>query len=178
MWFLLYVYAILICLYNKCNAYFMCFHFSWLYTKFCTPYIFWQHPFINTNFIEYNGHFLSTYFLVDPFILPYWFYSIRRELIDIFSIIVYFPSTFCLTLSHHQGRMYYKSEVTFLCTLLLCKKSICTIFLVFGMTQPGTEPQSPGPLANMLTIIPIFHISIWKYFSDEAILLLITLKMV
>ena len=28
--------------------------------------------FFNTNFVEYNRHFLSTYFLVDPFILPYW----------------------------------------------------------------------------------------------------------
>ena len=48
------------------------------------------HMYIYTNFVEHNGHFLSTYFLVDPFILLYWFYSIRRELIDIFSIIVYF----------------------------------------------------------------------------------------
>ena len=42
--------------------------------------VFWQHFFINTNFVEHNRHFLSTYFLVDPFILPYWFYRIRREL--------------------------------------------------------------------------------------------------
>ena len=28
------------------------------------------------NFVEHNRHFLSIYFLVDPFILPYWFYSI------------------------------------------------------------------------------------------------------
>ena len=28
-------------------------------------------------------------------------------------------------------------------------------FLVFGMTQPGIEPRSPGPLANTLTIMPI-----------------------
>ena len=34
-------------------------------------YIYWQHFFINTNFVEYNRHFLPTYFLVDPFILPY-----------------------------------------------------------------------------------------------------------
>ena len=90
-------------------------------------YIYRQHFFINTNFVEHNRHFLSTYFLVDPFILPYWFYSIWRQLIDIFSIIVYFPSTFCPTLGHHQGRMYYKSDVTFICTLLLCKKSIWAI---------------------------------------------------
>ena len=55
-------------------------------------YIFWQHFFISSNFVEYNRYFLSTYFLVDPFKLPYWFCSIRRELIDIFSLIVYFPS--------------------------------------------------------------------------------------
>ena len=76
----------------------------------------------NTNFVEYNRHFLSTYFLVDPFILPYWFYGIRQELIDIFFIVVCFPITFCPTLGHHQERMYYKSDVTFVCTLLLCKK--------------------------------------------------------
>ena len=61
-------------------------------------------------------------------------FSIQRELIDIFSIIVYFPSTFCLTLGHHQGRMYYKSDVTFVCTLLLCKKktvwaiAVCSVY--------------------------------------------------
>ena len=27
-----------------------------------------------------------------------------------------------------------------------------TIFWVFGMTQPGIEPQSPGPLANTLPL--------------------------
>ena len=82
-------------------------------------YIYWQHFFINTNFVEHNRHFLSTYFLVDRFILPYWFYNIRRELIDIFSIIVYIPSTFSPTLGHHQGRIYYKSEVTFVFALYI-----------------------------------------------------------
>ena len=61
------------------------------------------------------------------FILLYWFYSIQRELIDVFSIIIYSLSTFCPTLGHHQGRMYYKSDVTFVCTLLLCKKSIWAV---------------------------------------------------
>ena len=54
-------------------------------------YIYWQ------NFAKYKRYFLSTYFLVDPFLMPYWFYSIWWELIDIFSIIVYFPSTFNMT---------------------------------------------------------------------------------
>ena len=52
--------------------------------------------YINTNFVEHNRHFLSTYFLVDPFISPYCFYRIRQELIDVFSIIVYIPNTFYL----------------------------------------------------------------------------------
>ena len=80
----------------------------------------------NTNCVEHNRHFLSTYFLVDPFILPYCFYCIRRELIDVFSINVYIPSTFSLTLGHHQERIYYKSDVTFVFALLLCK-SVFTV---------------------------------------------------
>ena len=70
--------------------------------------------------------FMSTYFLVDPFILPYCFYRIRRELIDVFSIIVYIPSIFCPTLGYHKGRIYYKSDITFVFALLLCK-SVCTV---------------------------------------------------
>ena len=85
-----------------------------------------HHFFININFVEHNRYFLFTYFLVDPFILPYCFYHIRRELIDLFSIIAHIPSTFCLSLDHHQGRIYYKSDVTFVFTLLLCK-SVFTI---------------------------------------------------
>ena len=90
--------------------------------------------YIYTNFVEHNRHFLSTYFLVDPFLLPYWFYNIRQELIDVFSIIVYIPSTFCPTLGHHQRRIYYKSDVTFVCTLLLCKTksvwavAVCSVY--------------------------------------------------
>ena len=60
-------------------------------------YIYWQHFFINKYLIEYNRHFLSTYFLVNPFELPYWSYDIRRELVDKSSIISYLPSTFCPT---------------------------------------------------------------------------------
>ena len=69
--------------------------------------------YIYTNFIEHNRHFLSTHFLQDPFVLPYCFYRIRRELIYVFSIVVCIPSTFCPTLGHRQGRIYYKSDVTF-----------------------------------------------------------------
>ena len=63
--------------------------------------------------IKHNRHFMSTYFLLDPFEFPYYFYRIWWELIYVLSIVVYIPSTFCPTLGHHQGRIYYKSDVTF-----------------------------------------------------------------
>ena len=75
--------------------------------------MYWQHFFVNTNFIKHNRHFLSTYFLLDPFEFPYCFYRIRRELIYVLSIVVCILSTFFPTLGHHQGRIYYKSDVTF-----------------------------------------------------------------
>ena len=97
-------------------------YLEWLFNAKSSIYIYiyiythtHTHIYIYTNFVEHNRHFLSTYFLVDPFISPYWFYSIRQELIDVFSIIVYIPSTFCLTLGHHQGRIYYKSDINFCC---------------------------------------------------------------
>ena len=45
---------------------------------------------------------------------------------------------------------------------MLCVKQ-CDIkyhFWVFGLTRPGIEPQSPGPLANTLLIRP----PIWIFF--------------
>ena len=56
---------------------------------------------------------MSTYFLLDPFEFPYYFYCILGELIYVLSIVACIPSTFCPTLGHHQGRIYYKSDVTF-----------------------------------------------------------------
>ena len=38
---------------------------------------------------------------------------------------------------------------------MLSKVVSSTIFKVFGMTRPGIEPRSPGPLANTLTAGPI-----------------------
>ena len=42
-----------------------------------------------------------------------------------------------------------------------------TIFKVFGMTRPGIEPRSPGPLANTLTAGPMsrFQFSIGSQFK-------------
>ena len=69
--------------------------------------IFRQHFFVNANFIKHNRHFMSTYFLLDPFEFPYYFYRILGELIYVLSIVACIPSTFCPTLGHHQGRIYY-----------------------------------------------------------------------
>ena len=38
---------------------------------------------------------------------------------------------------------------------MLSKDISSTIFLFFGMTRPGIEPQSPGPLANTLPNRPM-----------------------
>ena len=56
---------------------------------------------------------MSRYFILDPFEFPYYFYRIWGELIYVLFIVLCFPSTFCPTLGHHQGRIYYKSDVTF-----------------------------------------------------------------
>ena len=43
---------------------------------------------------------------------------------------------------------------------MLSKEASSTIFWVFGMTRPGIEPRSPGPLANTLTprlMSGVFH---------------------
>ena len=85
-------------------------------------YIYRQHFFVNSNFIKHNRHFMSTYFLLDPFEFPYYFYRIRGEFIYVLSIVVCIPRTFCTTLGHHQGRICYKKWCNFCFSiLLLCK---------------------------------------------------------
>ena len=76
-------------------------------------YIYCQHFLVNKNSIKHIKHFMPTYILLDPFEFPYYFYRIQVELIYVLSIVVCIPNTFCPTLSHHQGRIYFKSDVTF-----------------------------------------------------------------
>ena len=85
-----------------------------------------QHFFINAYFIEQYRHLLSTHFYICHFQLPHWFYGIWRELVDETPITNFYLSTFCLILGHHQGCVHCKSDVTFVCTLLLCK---CLLFI-------------------------------------------------
>ena len=75
--------------------------------------------YIYANFIKHNRHFMSTYFLLDPFEFPYYFYCILGELIYVLSIVC-IRSTFCPTLGHHQGRIYYKSHVTLVLAYYYC----------------------------------------------------------
>ena len=79
--------------------------------------------YISANFIKHNRHFMSTYFLLDPFEFPYYFYRIRGKLIYVLSIVVCIPSTFCPTLGHHQGRIYCKSDVTFVLAYYYCVRA-------------------------------------------------------
>ena len=43
---------------------------------------------------------MSTYFLLDPFEFPYYFYCILGELIYVLSIVACIPSTFCSIAQH------------------------------------------------------------------------------
>ena len=97
-------------------------HLKMLFTK-CVykPYVFNIYIYniyniyiyIYINVIKHNRHFMFTYFLLGPFEFLYCFCRIRGGLIYVLSIVVCIPSTFCPTLGHHQGRIYYKSDVTF-----------------------------------------------------------------
>ena len=76
-------------------------------------YIYWQHFFVNTNFVEHNRYFLSTYFLLDPFVMPYCFYRIPRELIHVLSIVVYIPSTWSLEIIPLPRWSFAKNNVIY-----------------------------------------------------------------
>ena len=94
--------------------------YIYIYIYIC---IFRQHFFVNANFIKHNRHFMSTYFLLDPFEFPYYFYRILGELIYVLSIVACIPRTFCPTLGHYQGRIYYKSDVTFVLAYYYCVRA-------------------------------------------------------
>ena len=54
---------------------------------------------------------------------------------------------------------------------MLSKVVSSSIFKVFGMTRPGIEPRSPGPLANTLTAGPIIFLSDASKVSIGVVLL-------
>ena len=57
---------------------------------------------LNQIYVKSNICFLSTYFCIHPFKLPYRCYDIQPELANKTSIINLFPSTFCPIFGHHQ----------------------------------------------------------------------------
>ena len=61
------------------------------------------------------------------------FIVFRGELIYILSVVVYIPSTFCSTLGHHQGRIHYKCDVTFVFAYYYClRASLPLKFMAFA----------------------------------------------
>ena len=108
------------------QSYIYIFIYIYIYIYICVC-VFGQHFFISEYIIEQYRHVLSTYFCIRPFQLPNWFYNIQRELIDEIPISNCYPSTFYPILGHHQGCVYCKSNMTFACTLLLCK---CLSFIL------------------------------------------------
>ena len=91
---------IYICIYICISIYIYAYVYIYIYI-YIYAYVY-VCVYIYINLIEHNRHFLSTYFLFNPFKLPYWSYNIRQEFDDKPSIISYFPSTCCPTLGHHQ----------------------------------------------------------------------------
>ena len=113
--------------------------------------IFRQHFFVNANFIKHNRHFMPTYSLLDPFEFPYYFYRIWGELIKVLSIVVCIPSTFCPTLGHHQGRICYKSDVTFVLANYYCVRTSLLLeimALAYEKFSPTTQQYSNIKIIN------------------------------
>ena len=78
---------------------------------------------------------MATYFLLDLFKFPYYFYRIWGELIYVLSIVVCIPRTFCPTLGHHQGRIYYKSDVTFVLAYYYCVRASLPLKIMAESTR-------------------------------------------
>ena len=126
---------------------------------------------------------MSTYFLPDPFEFPYYFYRIRGELIYVLSIVVFIPSTFCPTLGHHQGRIYYKNNVTFVLAYYYCVRASLSLkvmaFVLFvgeqikrmikNVNQQNKQCTTPS---SQQTYIKLFYRNQmhYNYKSDEKIL--------
>ena len=107
---------------NSCQ-YIYIYIYIYIYKYMCIYIDRFIYMYIDANFIKHNRHFMSTYFLLDPFEFPYYFYCILGELIYVLSIVACIPSTFCPTLGHHQGRIYYKSDVTFVLAYYNCVRA-------------------------------------------------------
>ena len=80
--------------------------------------------YVYANFIKHNRYFMSTYFPFGSVRIPVLLLSSSGgELIYVLSIVACIPSTFCPTLGHHQGKIYYKSDVTFVLAYYYCVRA-------------------------------------------------------
>ena len=95
---------------------------------------------------------MPTYFFLDPFEFPYYFYRIWGELILVLSIVVCIPSTFCPTLGHHQGRICYKSDVTFVLANYYCVRT--SLLLLFFIVTKCTTIINPMKTLIHKNILP------------------------
>ena len=124
--------------------------FSYIYI-YIYIYIYWQHFFIDIYLIEHYRHFF-----VNPFELPYQSYDIRRESVDKPFIISYFPKYFLPnpgplswedveeSSTPFHGLLHLPLIHTLSCWVLSKEATSNIFFLVFGMTWPKIESQSPG----------------------------------
>ena len=121
---------------------------------------------------------MPTYSLLDPFEFPYYFYRIRGELIKVLSIVVCIPSTFCPTLGHHQGRICYKSDVTFVLANYYCVRTSLLLEImalafkcnsVNSVNQQNKQYTTPS---SQQTYIKLFYRNQmhYNYKSDEKIM--------
>ncbi len=90
--------------------------------------------------------------------------------IQLFSLQLWINSTFFSlgeATSLGEGKLWMALLLSLDCSTLpliralycwvLSKEASSTIFKVFGMTRPGIEPRSPGPLADTLPTRPMSH---------------------
>ena len=100
---------------------------------------------------------MPTYSLLEPFEFPYYFFRIRGELIKVLSIIVCIPSTFCPTLGHHQGRICYKSDVTFVLANYYCVRT-SLLLEIMALAFKCNSVNS----ASFLTILLMNKLNVWS----------------
>ena len=87
-----------------------------------------RYIYIYIYLIKQYRHRLFTHFCIYPFESPHRFYSIWRELDNKPRIINWLSIAFWLILDHHQGCVYWESDVTFACALLLFKRRAFIIY--------------------------------------------------
>ena len=88
-------------------------------------------------------------------------------LIYVLPIVVCIPGTFCPTLGHHQGRIYYKSDVTFVFPNYIVDEQIKR--MIKNVNQQNKQCTTPS---SQLTYIKLFYRNQmhYNYKSDEKIL--------